>query len=271
MVAYRLGLVAVVLLLAVPPVQASVDLTAEITFDGRDRYTLALEVIHTGPHALDHRASADRDEDGTVSGEEASRQKAELQAQLEETDATGHRLDGHRPDRITVDRVWTEGLIGSVDQDEPVHLIVSARYTYTLNTTGPVVFQVLREPPPDHRNESLVLHAPDRHRITDPSNLSGPDGDPEVTNRTRDGTARLTAIPEGSWEVTLVPEASSLAAAQPTSEANETQGDASPANGTPSTGEPLRRIEPPSQAPASGLAGLLAAMAGAALGARRRR
>lgn len=270
MSASRLGLIAVVLVLAVPPVQASVDLAAEITFDSPDRYTLDLEAVHTGQHALDHRASADRDQDGTVSGEEASRQKAELQAGLEEPGATGHRLDGHRPERITVDQVGTDGMTGSVDQDGPVHLVVSARYTYTLNSTGPVVFQVVRDPPPDDRNESLVLHAPDRHRITDPANLTGPDGDPEVTDRTRGGTARLTGTPQGSWQVTLDPEEPSPATTPPTSEANQRQGNGSSPNATSEAGEPLRPVQPPSQAPALGLLALTMIVAIAALGRRPR-
>lgn len=268
MVASRLGLIAVVLVLAVPPVQASVDLDAEITFDSRDRYTLDLEVIHTGQHALDHRASADRDQDGTVSGEETSRQEAELQASLEEPEATGHRLDGHRPDRITVEQVWTDGLTGPVDQDGPVHLVVSARYSYTLDTPGPVVFQVLREAPPDHRNESLTLQAPDRHRITDPANLSGPDGDPQVTNQTRDGTARLTGTPEGSWQVTLAPE--DRGPSQPTSEANESQGNQTASNTTPEATEPLRRVQPPDQAPGLGLLAVMVTLTLAAVGLRQR-
>ncbi len=270
MVDSRLGLFAVLLVLAVPTVQASVDLAAEITFDSRDRYTLDLEALHTGQHALDHRASADRDQDGTVSGEEASRQEAELQASLEEPGATGHRLDGQRPDRIRVHQVWTDGLTGPVDQDGPVHLIVSARYLYTLDTTGPVIFQVVRDPPPDHRNESQVLHAPDRHRITDPANLTGPDGDPNVTDRTGDGTARLTGTPQGSWQVTLDPERPRPATTPPTAEANQTQGNGTSPNATPEAGEPLRGIEPPSQAPALGRLAFMMTVAIAALGLRPR-
>lgn len=268
MVASRIGLIVLVLVLAVPPVQASVDLAAEITFDARDRYTLDLEAIHTGQHALGHRASADRDQDGTVSGKEASRQEAELQASLEDPEATGHRLDGHRPDRITVDQVWTDGLTGPVDQDGPVHLVVSARYSYTLDSTGPVVLQVLREAPPDHRNESLVLNAPDRYRITDPANLSGPDGDPQVTNQTRDGAARLTATPEGSWQVTLAPE--DRGPSQAPSEANESQGNTSPSNTTPEATEPLRHVQPPSPTPGLGLLAVMVTLTLAAVGLRQR-
>ncbi len=263
-----LGALLVVLVVLGPVAQATVDLTASISFDARDRYTLRIQAVHADEHGVDQRAAVDRDQDGTVTGEEASRYKAELQATLEDPGATGHRLDGHRPTTIDVARIQTDGLIGDVDQDGAVHLVVSARYTYALNTTGEVVFQVQRDRPPGHVNETLVLHAPDRHRVTDLWNISGPGGSPEVTNQTGDGHVRVTGVPTGSWRLTLVPRDPSVAV-HPSSDQGEggNRSGATDPNGTPpATGEPLHRIQPPEQAPSPGAVTLLVVLALGAIG-----
>lgn len=259
MAARRLGLLVALLALLVPTAQATVDLTASISFDARDRYTLELEATHRGDHAIDHRAAADRDRDGTVSGQEASRQKAELQATLEDPGATSHRLDGHRPDHIEVEQVWTDGLIGEVEQADPVRLVLTASYTYTLNTTGPVVFQVQRDPPPDHRNETVVVEAPSRHRISDLWNLSGPGGSPEVTDQTDGRRTGLTGVPTGAWGLTLVPRDPRPAAVEPSDGANGTEAPnaSAPENGSQGAGEPLHRVQPPDQAPGAGVVAVL--------------